>query len=75
MYGLIGIVGKHIRKQMPDNIDKALNIAIVATNAEREEASVRGDRGTIARVCTVGGSSGGTQGNRYETPGKVSMAK
>jgi len=65
--GLIGTVGKQVRMQMPDNADKALNMAIIATNAEREEkASVREDRGTNARVFTVGGSRGGTPGNRYE---------
>jgi len=45
--GLIGQPGKQVRMQMPENIDKALNMAIVATNAEKEEkASVREDRGT-----------------------------
>jgi hypothetical protein len=64
---LIGTVGKQIRMQMPDNIDKALNMAIVVTNAKREEkALVREDQGTNARVFTVGGSRGGTLGNRYE---------
>jgi hypothetical protein len=32
--GLIGTPGKHVRMQMPDNVDKALSMAIVATNAE-----------------------------------------
>ena len=65
--GLIGAVGKQIRMHMPDNIDKALNMAIVATNAEKEEkASSREDRGTSAQVFTVGGSRGGIPGNRYE---------
>ena len=54
---------------MPENIDKSLNTAIVATNSEREEkASVREDRGTNARVFKVGGSRRGTPGNRYERP-------
>jgi hypothetical protein len=52
---------------MPDNIDKALNMAIVATNAEKEEKTLsREDRGTSARVFTVGGSRGGIPKNRYE---------
>ena len=38
--GLIGTPGKHVRLQMPDNVDKALNMAIVATNAEREEKAL-----------------------------------
>jgi hypothetical protein len=63
--GLTGTVGKQVRMQMPDNIDKALHMAIVATNAEREEkASVREDWGTNARVLTMGGSRGGSPGNR-----------
>jgi hypothetical protein len=54
---------------MPEIIDKVLNMAIKATNAEREEmASVREDRGINARVFTVGGSRGGTPGNRYKRP-------
>ena len=38
--GLRGTPGKHVRMQMPDNVDKALNMAIVATNAEREEKAL-----------------------------------
>jgi len=72
--GLIGATGRHFRSQIPDNIDKALNMAVIAINAEKEEekASVREDRGTSARVFTVGGSRGGMlgdrSGNRYENP-------
>ena len=67
--GLIGAVGKQIRMHMPDNIDKALNMAILATNAKKEEkASGRDDRGTSAKVFTVGGSRGGIPGNGYEKP-------
>jgi hypothetical protein len=45
---------------------KALNMAIVATNAEKEEkALVREDRGTSAKVFTVRGGRGGIPGNRY----------
>jgi len=45
--GLIGAVGKQVTMLIPENIDKALNMAIVATNAEREEkVSGRKDRGS-----------------------------
>jgi len=71
--GLIGGPGRQVRLQMPDNVDKALNMAIVATNGENEErASGREDRGTSAKVFTVGGNRGGIPGNRtgnrYENP-------
>jgi len=59
--GLIGAPGKRFRLQMLENIDKALNMAIVATNAEKEEKSLsREDLGTSARVFTVRGNRGGT---------------
>ena len=52
--GLIGAPGNQVRLQMPDTIDKALNMAIIATNAEREEkTSARDDRGTNVRVFTM----------------------
>jgi len=52
--GLIGALGKQVRLQMPGTIDKALNMAIVATTAEREErSSAREDWGNNARVFTV----------------------
>ena len=52
--GLNGAPGKQVRLQMPDNIDKASNMAIIATNAEKEDkASGREDRGTNAKVFTV----------------------
>ena len=54
---------------MPETIDKALHMAILATNAEKEEkASVREDRGVNAKVFTVGGSRGGIQNRRYSQP-------
>jgi hypothetical protein len=57
--GLIGALGKQVRLQIPEIIDKALNMAIIATKAEKEEkASVREDWGTSARVFTVEGSRG-----------------
>ena len=34
--GLGGAPGKHVRLQMPEDIDRALNMAIIATNAEKE---------------------------------------
>jgi hypothetical protein len=67
--GLHGAPGRHLRMQMPDHIDKALNMAIVATNAEKEEkASVREEQGMNARVFTVRGSRDRIPGNRYEKP-------
>jgi len=71
--GLIGAPGKQVRLQMPETVDKALNMAIVATNAEKEERnSAREDRGTIAKVFTVGGTHGNTRDDRYKKPrGKI----
>ena len=43
--GLIGEPGLQVRPQMPDTIDKALNMAIVETNADREERNLREERG------------------------------
>ena len=64
--GLIGAPGKQVRLQMPETIDKALNMAIIATNAEKEErASARDDRGTSAKVFAVGGSRDNTGRNAY----------
>ena len=40
---------------MPDTIDKALNMAIVATNADREDRTSRKYRGVNKRVYAVGG--------------------
>jgi len=79
--GLIGLPGKQVRLQIPENVDKALNIAIVATNAEREEKTlVREDRGINGRVFAVRGNRGGTShssgGYRHEKPrGKVQWSK
>ena len=75
--GLSGLPGKQVRMQMPDNVDKALKMVIVATNAEKEEKTlVKEDRVISARVFTVGGNRGGTQynprGNRNERPGEIS---
>ena len=71
--GLTGTPGKHVRLQMPDNIDKTLSMAIVATNAEKEEKALgRQDRGTSAKVFTVGGNRDNTHGNEDRKPrGKV----
>jgi hypothetical protein len=67
--GLLGTAGKQVRMHMPDNIDKALNMAIVATTAEKEEKAIgREDRGINARVLTVGGSRGSAPGNSYGRP-------
>ena len=75
--GLIGVPGRQVRTQMPDNIDKALNMAIIATNAKKEERVLgREDRGTSAKVFMVGGNHVGIPGNRtgnkYENPGEKS---
>jgi hypothetical protein len=59
--GLVGTAGRHVRLQMPKTIDKALNMAIIATNADKEEkVSVRDDWGSNIRVFTVGCDSGET---------------
>jgi hypothetical protein len=58
--GLIGVPGKQIRLQMPENM------AIVATNAEKEEKT--SGRGINTRVFAVGGSRGGGQYGRYGKP-------
>jgi len=67
--GLTGAPGKQVRLQMPGTIDKVLNMAIVATTAEREErSSAREDRGNNARVFTVGGTRGNPRYDRYRNP-------
>ena len=68
--GLSGLPGKQVRLHMPENIDKALNMAIIATNAEREEKVLtRDDRGTSTRVFAVGGSRGNNPGgSRHGQP-------
>jgi len=67
--GLIGAPGKQVRLQMPGTIDKALNMAIVATTAETEEhSSAREDRGNNARVFTVGGTRGNPRYDKYRKP-------
>ena len=46
--GLVGIAGKQVKMQMPDNIDRASNKSIIATNAAKEEKALlnREDRGS-----------------------------
>jgi hypothetical protein len=67
--GLIGAPGKQVRLQMPGTLDKALNMAIIATNAEKEERnSAKEDRGSNAKVFTVGGTRGNTGDDNYERP-------
>ena len=63
--------------QMPENVDKALNMAIVATNAEKEErASGREDRGTNSKVFTVGVSRDSTPRKRHREPrGKLQWSR
>jgi hypothetical protein len=52
---------------MPDNVDKALNMAIVATTAEKEEKAIgRDDRGSSTKVFAVGGSRESIPENRSD---------
>jgi hypothetical protein len=51
---LIDVPGKQVRLHMPETIDRALNMAIVATNAEKASA-----RGINTRVLAVGDSRRG----------------
>ena len=71
--GLIGAPGKQVSLQMAERIEKALNMAIIATNVEKEEkASARDDLGTGARVFAVGGSGQSNESSRYGKPrGKI----
>jgi len=48
---------------MPENINKDLNMAIVATKAEKKMSLIKEDRGIRARVFTVRKSRGGTPRN------------
>ena len=67
--GLIGAPGKHVRLHMPENIDRALSMAIVATNAEKEERALgTADRGSNTRVFAVRGSRDNAPRDRYEKP-------
>jgi hypothetical protein len=74
---LVGTAGRHVQLQMLKTIDKALNMAIIATNADKEEkASVRDDQGSNIRVFTVGGDHGETQDKRYDRPrGKIQWSR
>jgi hypothetical protein len=55
--GLIGVSGRQVNLQMSDTIDKALNMAIIATNADKEDrTSQREDRGQNRQVFAVGGN-------------------
>jgi len=54
---------------MPENVDRALNMAIIATNAEKEERALGTiDRGNNERVFAVRGNPGNASRNRYEIP-------
>ena len=60
--GLTGVPGRQVRLQMPDTIDKAMNMAIIATHADTEDRALqREDRGVNRRVF-------GVRGDREETP-------
>jgi hypothetical protein len=53
--GLTGVPGRQVRLLMPETIDKALNMAITATTADKEDrAVVREDRGMTRHVFAVG---------------------
>jgi hypothetical protein len=55
--GLTGLPGRQVRLQMPDTVDKALNMAIVATHAEQEERVLqREERGINKKVFAVRGT-------------------
>lgn len=72
MNGLIGAPGKQIRLQMPETIEKALNMASVATNAgKKEKATVRDERGTSFRVFTVKAATTIQVVTQKVNPGKV----
>jgi hypothetical protein len=67
--GLSGVPGKQVRLQMPGTIDKAVNMAIVATNAERAERDQEKDeRETRQSVFAVGGNRGNFQGRTVWNP-------
>jgi hypothetical protein len=67
--GLRGIPGKHVRLQMPDTIDKALNMAIVATNVETSERDGnRNERASKQNVFAVRGDRGKFQGPSVWNP-------
>jgi len=54
---------------MPETIEKALNMAIIPTNAEKEEKVLtREARGSNTNVFTVGGSREGIPVRRYGRP-------
>jgi hypothetical protein len=54
---------------MPETIEKALNMTIIATNVEKEEkVSTQEDRGTNAIVFTMAGSRGVMLGKRRDKP-------
>jgi hypothetical protein len=60
--GLRGVPGKHVRLQMPDTIDRALNMAVVATNVETSERDGnRDDRASKQNVFAVRGNRGNLQ--------------
>ena len=66
--GLGGLPGKYVRLQMPENIDRALNKTIIATNAEKEEKALgKEDRGKTAQVFTARGSRDNAPVNRDQS--------
>jgi hypothetical protein len=60
---LKGVPGKHVRLQMPDTVERALNMAIVATDVETfEREGDRDERASKQKVFTVRGGRGNLQG-------------
>ena len=43
--GLTGVPGRQVRLQMPDTIDKAMNMAIIATHADTEDRALQREDG------------------------------
>jgi hypothetical protein len=67
--GLRGVPGRQVRLQMPETVDKALNKAIVATNADKEERMLLcEDQGTSKQVFMVGGSHENIPFKKNEEP-------
>ena len=67
--GLRGVPGKHVRIQMPDTLEKALNMAVVATNVETNERNNnQNDRASRQNVFAVRGDREKLQGPSVWNP-------
>jgi hypothetical protein len=68
--GLTGVPGRQVRLLMPETVEKALNMAITATIADKEDRAVlREDRGTNRQVFAVGGSRERTHDRKIQWSG------